>query len=264
MDVLPRLEKEGLRIKLVTGAGVCGAPQEVSAIHCIDYMKRICKSPSIIHWFCQNYDLPKAHDDISPIPIGIDYHTLSNSANRPDFDELIKRIRWGPAMTPIEQEMELLSIANSSPSFDERMNKSYSFFQFNINLETVERHGTQDRIKAINVVRTNPSTNIAAPKKILRKPTWENCTKYKFIVSPHGYGLDCHRTYEAMFLGSMPIVKTSSLDLMYQHMPICIVDNWDELKGMNKLLQKAEVARARANPDTLKLAYWIDLIENWQ
>ena len=37
-------------------------------------------------------------------------------------------------------------------------------------------------------------------------------TNYAFIVSPHRNGLDCHRTWEALVLGCIPIVKTSPID----------------------------------------------------
>ena len=53
--------------------------------------------------------------------------------------------------------------------------------------------------------------------------------KYKWIISPHGNGLDCHRTYEAIALGCIPIVKTSTLDILYKDMPIIIVDNWSQI-----------------------------------
>ena len=53
--------------------------------------------------------------------------------------------------------------------------------------------------------------------------------KYKWIISPHGNGLECHRTYEAIALGCIPVVKSSTLDIMYKDMPIIILNDWNEI-----------------------------------
>jgi hypothetical protein len=56
-----------------------------------------------------------------------------------------------------------------------------------------------------------------------------NVVHAKFVVSPHGNGLDCHRTWEALYLGVIPIVKTSSLDQLYEDLPVLIVDDWSDV-----------------------------------
>ena len=81
---------------------------------------------------------------------------------------------------------------------------------------------------------------------------------YKFIISPHGNGLDCHRTYEAMFLGSIPIVRTSPLDVIYKDMPIIILKNWHEI-NINDLVEKSKEMITKSR-ERLYLKYWIDLI----
>ena len=32
-------------------------------------------------------------------------------------------------------------------------------------------------------------------------------TQYKFILSPKGHGLDCHRTFEILLLGGIPVLE---------------------------------------------------------
>jgi hypothetical protein len=51
----------------------------------------------------------------------------------------------------------------------------------------------------------------------------------KFVLSPHGRGLDCYRTYEALYLGSYVVVKTSTLDEMYTDLPVLIVQDWNDI-----------------------------------
>ncbi len=54
-------------------------------------------------------------------------------------------------------------------------------------------------------------------------------SEYAFVISPHGNGVDCHRTWEALALGCVPIVRTSPLDALYEGLPVLIVSNWCEV-----------------------------------
>lgn len=40
-----------------------------------------------------------------------------------------------------------------------------------------------------------------------RKRFWQDLGRAQFCVSPEGNGIDCHRTYEAIYLGAIPIVE---------------------------------------------------------
>lgn len=77
----------------------------------------------------------------------------------------------------------------------------------------------------------------------------------KFVFSPRGNGIDCHRTCEALYLGAIPIVKTSFLDLIYEGLPVLIVQNWDEVD--EDFLKKAyhNVKSQRANLERLDASY---------
>ena len=48
----------------------------------------------------------------------------------------------------------------------------------------------------------------------------------KFVFSPPGMGMDCYRTWEALYLGSIPIVINSSLDAIFEQLPVLIVDDY--------------------------------------
>jgi len=77
-----------------------------------------------------------------------------------------------------------------------------------------------------------------------------------FVVSPHGNGLDSYRTWETLYLGSWPIVLTSSLDEMYRDLPVLILRDWGDLN--KNVLEEARVNfSARAfSYQTLRPAYW--------
>lgn len=51
----------------------------------------------------------------------------------------------------------------------------------------------------------------------------------RFAVCPPGNGRDTHRVYECLYLGVIPIVKTSFLDRLYKQFPVWIVNDWSEV-----------------------------------
>ncbi|TPX70963.1 hypothetical protein CcCBS67573_g06379 [Chytriomyces confervae] len=74
--------------------------------------------------------------------------------------------------------------------------------------------------------------------------------------APHGNGLDSYRVWETLLLGSYPIVKTSSLDSLYQDLPVIILDEWHDLTP--EMLQKefARFRRMKHNYERLYSRYW--------
>jgi hypothetical protein len=52
---------------------------------------------------------------------------------------------------------------------------------------------------------------------------------HKFALSPPGRGLDTHRTWEALMVGTIPIVISSPLDSLYDNLPVLIIEDWSIL-----------------------------------
>lgn len=84
----------------------------------------------------------------------------------------------------------------------------------------------------------------------------EDMASCKFVLSPRGNGLDCHRTWESLYMGAIPIVKTSNLDPMYKDLPVLIIKNWDEIS--KDFLEKtyAEMSEKKYNLEKLDASYW--------
>jgi hypothetical protein len=198
-------------------------------------------NPRLIHWYSQNCIVD--HSKLTRIPIGLDYHTLSE-----------RDYIWGPQQLPTLQEDELIGIKNSSKPFWEREIKCYSNFHFNFYKFGKDR---RDAIKKIPKNLIHYEDN-----QVLRKDTWKKQSLYAFVVSPHGNGLDCHRTWEALVLGCIVIVKTSGLDPLYEGLPVLIVNDWSEID--KDLLENTlnEYKMASFDYNKLKLEYWINKIKN--
>jgi len=195
--------------------------------------------PKIIHMFAQNCII--RHHKITSIPIGIDYHTMFRKPQCYDS--------WGGFCTPIEQEMLLLHLRDTATPLNERELLCYSNFHFSTTY--------QDRKDAIAMI---PKEIIYyEPNYVDRTTTWTHQVKYPFVISPHGNGLDCHRTWEALALGCIPIVRTSPIDILYQDLPVLIVSNWSDITG--DLLKNTInwYMNTTFNFDKLSLSYWCNL-----
>lgn len=56
----------------------------------------------------------------------------------------------------------------------------------------------------------------------------KDLSTYKFCISPEGNGIDCHRTWEALYLKVIPIVdRNSTTEFFSKIFPMVLVDNWD-------------------------------------
>eukprot|EP01036_Dinobryon_divergens_P033610 gene33610-43437_t len=58
-------------------------------------------------------------------------------------------------------------------------------------------------------------------------------SRFRFVVSPRGYGRDCYRTWETLFMGAYPIVLESHThSTVYDGLPVLIVSNWTQATPM--------------------------------
>ena len=53
---------------------------------------------------------------------------------------------------------------------------------------------------------------------------------YKFVISPEGNGIDCHRHYEAIMAGCIPIMEKNILvENKYKNLPILYTTDYTEI-----------------------------------
>jgi len=86
---------------------------------------------------------------------------------------------------------------------------------------------------------------------------WRKRGAYAFVLSPHGTGLDCHRTWEALALGHIVIVPSSSLDLLYRDLPVVAVKDWSELTAEKLAKWISLHEESDGMSEKLKTSFWI-------
>jgi hypothetical protein len=57
----------------------------------------------------------------------------------------------------------------------------------------------------------------------------DNIYNHKFVVCPEGNGVDTHRTWECLYMYTIPIEKKNLNNRFYHDLPICFVDDWEQV-----------------------------------
>ena len=78
----------------------------------------------------------------------------------------------------------------------------------------------------------------------------------KYAISPRGVGMDCHRIWESILLGTIPIVKDCPFISHYRDLPILIVEKWEDVTEQ-LLNHHYESILSRKDLSRLYMDYWI-------
>ena len=231
-----------IQSRFILVSGDCDESSPNELFRSSDDFIRFIESDKIIHWYSQN--CIGSHIKLTQIPIGMDYHTMS-----------VRDHEWGPKTSPLDQESILFSIKRSAKPLQYRIAKAYANFHFLMNTKYA-----YDRKDAMNKIPK--SCVFYEPAKVARINTWKTQSEYAFVISPHGNGLDCHRTWEAIALGTIPIVKTSPLDNLFEGLPVWIVKEWSQVNEPSMLKKIEEYKNKKFNLEKMQLSYWLKIINN--
>jgi hypothetical protein len=72
--------------------------------------------------------------------------------------------------------------------------------------------------------------------------------------------MDCHRTWEALALGCIPIVKRSAFSDLFQNLPVLIVDDWGNIDLEMLIDFHALNQHTHLNMQELTMHHWADRI----
>ena len=171
--------------------------------------QNLIDNPKIKHIFAWN--IPFNHPKLTAIPIGINYtrhfQTLNSflSDHTPTQPEKLVAINFS---LDTNHTRRILMLKAESPPWNE----------FCDCLQHIPNKVSYIKDSLIEGKLNNDVTPADYYKTI---------QNYKFILSPPGAGLDCHRTWETLYLDRIPIVLKSPLNELYENLPVVVVDNWD-------------------------------------
>lgn len=153
------------------------------------------KPINVIKWFAQNVNFQ--HPDLIPLPIGLENHYGPHKGSYINTDFLIN------------QNFIDTSVINKIIS------PIYCNFTFT----------NTNRIATLNILKTKKIAHVSNPKPF--SEYCEEMKKFLFVASPRGNGIDCHRTWEALYFGCIPIVEKHFMYDSYKDLPILQIDDWN-------------------------------------
>jgi hypothetical protein len=224
-----------------------------------DFYLPLLHHPMIAHWVSDNWNAPP-HPRLSQAPIGITDRRGDQSpgdrlelARQAQTKSLPQSTGGGDVMPPMGSKP-----ARAYANFHHQ--SAYDWAKPAAGADGVAGSARQNAFQILHATHTSeggqaddePGSCVHFDHPTRPAENWRRHRFFGFVISPHGNGLDCHRTWEALILNSAPIVKTSPLDRLYTAlgMPVVIVNDWSEVTCENMRIWQQKLAPAFDNePD---------------
>ena len=209
-------------LTLITSDGDPDVPFDNNEYSDFRNYKSLLTDPRIFHWYSQN--VAQHHPKLTPLPIGIDLHTPFCAATTP-LAVIQRMVEVYESTLPLR--MRLPMILYDKGQFD-HLNISGC-----LNPKQHFCRRDQARTETIDSVDSCKNQNLffRLRNRTERMETWKLFGSYQFGIAPTGIGWDTHRMWEFLFFKTIPIVKSSPLDLLLipAHVPVIILEDWNEL-----------------------------------
>jgi hypothetical protein len=156
---------------------------------------------NVISLWCQNYNYIE-NDVVKSLPIGLE------------------RVRWFPE----QRKQELLYNKISEGIVRDKL------VYMNFNPETNPlRKQIYESLKDKDFITVEMVGNGGNYENYLN-----NLKRHKYVISPPGNGIDCHRNWEAIYCGCIPIVLDSYFTRnIYKDLPVSLTTNYDKFNNIN-------------------------------
>lgn len=83
-----------------------------------------------------------------------------------------------------------------------------------------------------------------------------NIYNHKFVLCPEGNGMDTHRKWECLYMGTIPIEKRNTNNRFYTDLPICFVDDWEDITLMFLETEYDRITNGVWDKAKLYFNYW--------
>ena len=117
----------------------------------------------------------------------------------------------------LDKDLEILPMIRPS---SERNIEIYSNFSKHTN--------PQARAECLIAFEGDPRVVRKEPDELKKSEYYDDLCHSKFVLCPQGKGIDTHRVYEALACGATPVVLHSTLNHLYEKLPICILNSWTD------------------------------------
>jgi hypothetical protein len=110
--------------------------------------------------------------------------------------------------------------------FNEKINKvNVAYINFDVNTNRFVREYIYSKFKNFNWVKVGKINQTIEGRREYLK----DIKSSKFVFCPEGNGVDTHRIWETLYMGSIPIVQYKEAHHLFTDLPILFIDNWDTI-----------------------------------
>lgn len=190
------------------------------------------------------------HNGDSPID-----SSYSNYLDNPNL------LKWyGQNVMTIHSKLQSIPIGIANKQWDH--GNEYDF------IEIIKEDNLKDNLFYINFEITNFSRNdclermykfgLQKQERKLFKNYLRELSKSYFVISPEGNGIDCHKTWEALYLKAIPIITKSINSDFYTDLPIVVLKDWDDFNPSLFTIEKYNKIWGNFNSAILDINYFIN------
>jgi hypothetical protein len=131
----------------------------------------------------------------------------------------------------------------------------------NVNISTNPSY----RKPIVDMFSSQPNVTMGTINNSLegRKQFLHQMRSHRFTVAPAGMGVDTHRLWEALYMGSIPIVQRSPIHRDWEDLPIAFVDHWHDVTKTWCDTQYEQHKDKFKDPTIMKkitIQHWLDTI----
>ena len=187
---------------------------------------------SLKYVFCVNGN--SRSEQMVPLPLGI----TNDCADSP-----IHRVLGNLEQMKLVSEMSIV-----------KTNKVY----LNINPSTYEG----ERKRVLEIFKDMPYVTYEKPECSFdgRKAYLKRIKEHDFVLCPRGNGIDTHRLWETLYMGSIPIVVYSDVHKNLLDLPILFIKEWEDITEEFLDRKLTEFDNKKWNMEKLDICYWEKLI----
>ena len=107
------------------------------------------------------------------------------------------------------------------------------------------------------VTYEQPINTMLGRKDFLRK-----IKQHSFVICPRGNGIDTHRLYETLYMGSIPITEYNDIYANLLDLPILFITDWNMVTEEYLINKLKEMKTRKFNMNKLYTKYWYSIMLN--
>ena len=154
----------------------------------IDEARYNTKSNAVVKWYAANANIRRG--DLVAIPLGLESLGCMGYSDHP---EVLEKVLAEP------REIKNLAYMNFSRTTQPKRQIWVDYFQGKPWISEKNKTSFEEFIR--------------------------DCYQHEYVLSPEGNGIDTHRTWEALYIGAVPIVQNSIFMSNFDRLPIIIADD---------------------------------------